>query len=118
VRCTPLEYVWRDGAIWIFTEGGLKFHALRKNLRVSLAVFEPYAGFGKLASIQVAGTAEIVDPESAEYAAAAAAKGIPQEMLERVRNRLHLLKIEPSHMDLLMSSLHDEGLSPRQSLDC
>ncbi|MDY4652458.1 MAG: pyridoxamine 5'-phosphate oxidase family protein [Atopobiaceae bacterium] len=118
VRCTPLEYVWRDGAIWIFTEGGLKFHALRKNLRVSLAVFEPYAGFGKLASIQVTGTAEIVDPESAEYAAAAAAKGIPQEMLERVRTRLHLLKIEPSHMDLLMSGLHDEGLSPRQSLDC
>lgn len=81
-------------------------------------MFEPYAGFGKLASIQVTGTAEIVDPESAEYAAAAAAKGIPQEMLERVRTRLHLLKIEPSHMDLLMSGLHDEGYSPRQSLDC
>lgn len=47
VRCTPLEYVWRDGAIWIFTEGGLKLHALRKNLRVSLAAFEPYAGFGQ-----------------------------------------------------------------------
>lgn len=117
VRATPLEYAWQDGAFWIFTEGGLKFHALRKNRNVSLAVFEPYQGFGKLASIQSTGTAEIVDPESDVWAAAAAAKGIKGEMLDRMRSRLHLLKIVPSHMDLLMSDFKDQGFNPRQSLD-
>lgn len=46
VRCTPLEYSWHDGALWIFTEGGLKFRALRKNKHVAAAVFDVNATFG------------------------------------------------------------------------
>jgi len=26
VRCTPIEYSYHDGAFWMFSEGGLKFH--------------------------------------------------------------------------------------------
>ena len=73
VRCTPLEYVWRDGVFWMFSEGGLKFCGLASNKNVSLAVYEPYGGFGSLESAQVTGTAETVDPDSAEFAQAAAA---------------------------------------------
>ena len=62
VRCTPLEYAYREGAIWIFSEGGLKFAALEHNKNVCLAIYEPYAGFGTLASAQVTGVAKIVDP--------------------------------------------------------
>lgn len=118
VRCTPLEYSWRNGAFWIFSEGGLKFKALGENKNVSLAVFEPYGGFGKLASAQVTGTAEVVDPESCEFARAAQAKGIRPEALERVKGMLHLIKVAPSRIDFLSSDLKEQGYDSRQWIAC
>lgn len=44
VRCTPLEYTWRNNRFWFLSEGGHKFTALAHNQNVSLAVFEPYEG--------------------------------------------------------------------------
>ena len=117
VRCTPLEYAWRDGAIWIFSEGGLKFHGLRDNKNVSVAVFEPYTGFGKLASAQVTGAAEIIDADDPAFAAAAAAKGIPAAALEKVAARLHLIKVSPSRIDYLSSDLKAQGYDARQHLE-
>ena len=117
VRCTPLEYAYRDGAFWIFSEGGLKFRALRRNANVSLAVFEPYSGFGGLESAQVTGTAAIVDPNDPAFAQAAAEKGIPADMLDRMRSRLHLIKVVPSRIDYLCSALKERGYDPRQWLE-
>ena len=117
VRCTPLEYAWRDGAIWIFSEGGLKFRGLKDNANVSVAVFEPYDGFGKLASAQVTGTAELIPGNDPAFAEAAAAKGIPAAALEKVASRLHLIKIVPSCVDYLRSDLKAQGYDARQHLD-
>lgn len=117
VRCTPLEYSYRDNTIWIFSEGGLKFAALKENPNVSLAVFEPYAGFGKLESAQITGTACIVDPESDEFARAAEARGIKGDALARVRGMLHLIKIAPSRIDYLSSDLKAKGFDSRQWLE-
>ena len=117
VRCTPLEYAWRNGAIWIFSEGGLKFRGLKENPHVSVAVFEPYDGFGKLASSQVTGTAELIDADDPAFAEAAAAKGIPAAALEKVAARLHLIKIVPSRIDYLYSDLKAQGYDARQHLD-
>ena len=117
VRCTPLEYAWRDNAIWIFSEGGLKFRGLKDNANVSVAVFEPYDGFGKLASAQVTGTAELIPGNDPAFAEAAAAKGIPAAALEKVASRLHLIKIVPSCVDYLRSDLKAQGYDARQHLD-
>lgn len=117
VRCTPLEYAWRDGAIWIFSEGGLKFRGLKDNANVSAAIFEPYDGFGKLASAQVTGTAVLIDADDPAFAEAAAAKGIPAAALEKVADRLHLIKIVPSRVDYLCSDLKAQGYDARQHLD-
>lgn len=114
VRCTPLEYAWRDGAFWIFSEGGLKFRALKHNKNVSLAVFEPYGGFGRLASAQVTGTAELIDPEAPEFARAAAAKGLSAQALPKLRGMLHLIRVTPSRVDYLCSGLKARGYDPRQ----
>ena len=38
VRCTPIEYNYKDGRFWLFSEGGLKFHALENNKNVCLAI--------------------------------------------------------------------------------
>ena len=117
VRCTPLEYAWRDGAFWIFSEGGLKFRALKENKNVSLAVFEPYGGFGKLASAQVTGAAELIDPEAPEFAEAAAAKGLPAQALPKLRGMLHLIRVRPTRIDYLCSELKSRGYDSRQWLE-
>ncbi len=114
VRCTPLEYAWRDGAFWLFSEGGLKFRGLASNKNVSLAVYEPYGGFGTLESAQVTGIAEIVDPASPEFAQAAAAKNIPAASLPRIKTMLHLVKVTPTRIDYLSSKLKQLGYDPRQ----
>ena len=67
VRCTPLEYTYLEHAFWIFSEGGLKFRALKENRHVCLAVFDSDPSFGGLHSAQIMGTAEIVETFSAEY---------------------------------------------------
>ena len=117
VRCTPLEYAFREGAFWIFSEGGLKFFALERNENVSLAVYEPYGGFGKLRSVQVTGIAAIVDPNSDEFARAAEAKGIVGPSLERVKGMLHLIKVTPSRIDYLSSDLKQYGYDARQWIE-
>lgn len=117
VRCTPLEYAWRDGAFWIFSEGGLKFRALKENKNVSLAVFEPYDGFGTLASAQVTGVAEVVDPESPAFAEAVAAKGLPAAALPKLKGALNLIRIAPSRIDYLSSALKARGYGTRQWIE-
>ena len=47
VRCTPIEYTYLDGSFYLFSEGGLKFRALKENKNVCLAVYDEYQGFGK-----------------------------------------------------------------------
>ena len=116
VRCTPLEYLWHDGAFWIFSEGGRKFTGLEHNGNVCLAVYEPYTGFGKLASVQVAGRAEVVDPASPEFVQAMGYRGIPEAQCDKIARMLHLIKIVPGEIDLLDSSLKKQGFDSRQHL--
>ncbi len=91
----PLEYIWHDGALWIFTEGGLKFRALEDNKNVSAVVFENNPGFGELQSVQIQGTAKIVDLYSDEYNAAAEFRKIPLETLKKFPEPTWLPKIMP-----------------------
>lgn len=114
VRCTPLEYSYRDGAFWVFTEGGLKFRGLEHNSNVSFAVFEPYSCFGSIRSAQVTATAVVVDPQSAEFAEAAAEKGLTGQALAKVKGSLHLLKLVPTRIDYLCSDLRQRGYNVRQ----
>lgn len=116
VRCTPLEYLWRDGAFWIFSEGGRKFTGLAHNSNVCLTVFEPYEGFGKLASIQVSGRAEIVDPASPEFVQAMGYRGIPGAQRDKIAHMLHIIKIVPVEVDYLDSTLKKRGYESRQHL--
>ena len=117
VRCTPLEYTYRDGKFWIFSEGGLKFHALKENRNVCLAVFEPSYEFGRLESVQVTGTAEVVDPMSEKFSRAAAEKKLTGEKLEQMRTKLHLIEVTPTRIDYLCSTLRKRGFGMRQWIE-
>lgn len=114
VRCTPLEYTWHDGALWIFTEGGLKFKGLKENKNVAAAVFETNASFGELKSLQIEGIAEIVDLYSDEYNAAAAFRKIPLQTLKKLPEPMWLLKITPAEITCLNSDWKKEGFGSRQ----
>lgn len=115
VRCTPLEYSWSDGKIWIFSEGGMKFAALEKNRNVCVAVFDKYQGFGKLKGMQITGTAEIVEPFSKTYSDCCARKNIPVEALKKMAHPMNLLCITPSEIVFLNSSFKEKGYDSRQT---
>lgn len=114
VRCTPLEYSWHDGALWIFTEGGKKFHGLRKNRHAAAAVFDPDGSFGGLQSLQIDGTVEFIDVDSEEYQSAAAFRHIPMETLRKLPEPMYLLKIIPSEIICLNSAFRKQGYGSRQ----
>jgi hypothetical protein len=117
VRCTPIEYAWRGGKFWLFSEGGLKFRGLQKNRNVCLAVFDSYGGFGNLGGMQITGTAELVEPWSPEYLAAAEFKKIPVESLRRLEHPMYLICVAPSRIDFLSSALRRRGFGARQHLE-
>ncbi len=120
VRCTPLEYSYHDGKFWIFTEGGEKFIGLEKNKNVSLAVFDKNPDFGSLKSVQIMGTAKLIEPMSAEYVAHAEYKKVPVAALQKLAEQghpMHLLCIDPVRMDVLFSDFKRQGYDSRQKLD-
>lgn len=114
VRCTPVEYGFHDNAIWIFSEGGWKFRGLLENPVVSVAVFNPYQGFGATNGVQVQGLARLVEPFSDEYVAHAKAQGVPVEALRKLASPMHLIKVEPQRVDVLSSDFKQQGYSARQ----
>lgn len=117
VRNTPLEYNHIDGKLYLFSEGGLKFKGLKDNKNVSITVFEPYSGFAHLKSVQMQGTAEIVEPFSDEYLMAMAIKKIPEVAMRKLPQPMNLIKINPICFDYLDSELKEEGCSNRQHLE-
>lgn len=117
VRNTPVEYLYAEGAFWIFSEGGLKFKPLRERRDVCLAIFDDDPSFGSLAGLQVTGRAEVLEPFGGEYAHACELKGIPIERLEKLPFAMNVIKVTPARYDYLDSSLKKRGFSSRQHID-
>ena len=116
VRNTPVEYIFADGAFWIFSEGGLKYRALEANSGVCLAIYNDDPSFGQLKGLQVTGTAEVVEPFGTDYAHACELRGLPMEHLQKLPFVMNVIKIAPIRFDYLESALKAEGYSTRQHL--
>lgn len=116
LRCTPVEYCWYRDAIWIFSEGGQKFRALQKSKQVAVAVFDTNAVHGKIKSLQIAGTAELIEPFSAEYNEAATFRKVPLKVLQNMPEPMWLIKIIPSEFTCLDAEFKKSGLKSRQIL--
>ena len=114
VRCTPIEYNYVDGTFYLFSEGGLKFQGLKKNKNVGLAIYEPYGGFGQLKSLQVEGTASLIEPFCDEYLKLLEYKKLSEETMKKLQQPMHLIKIVPKSFDFLDSDLKKEGFGSRQ----
>lgn len=116
IRCTPIEYSYHDGKFWMFSEGGEKFIGLEKNKNVCLAIYDKYNGFGSLRSLQVMGTAEMIEPFSDVYKAHADYKKIPISALEKLESPMNLICVTPVQIEVLFSEFKKEGYSSRQTL--
>lgn len=116
IRCTPIEYNYKDRRFWMFSEGGLKFQALENNKNVCLAIYDSYVGFNQLGGMQISGTAEVVEPWTGEYLDLLALRNISAEKMKRLPVTLHLIKITPVRIDFLCSEFKKAGVDPRQHL--
>lgn len=116
IRNTPIEYSYHDGCFWMFSEGGEKFIGLEKNPNVCIAIFDKYTDFSTLKGLQIMGTAQLVEPFSAEYNAYAAVKKIPLSALQKLNPPMNLIKIQPVRADFLNSAFRQDGFDSRQHL--
>ena len=116
VRCTPIEYNYKDQKFWLLSEDGLKFRALEGNKNVCLAIYDGFTGFGELSGMQVAGTAELVEPCTDEYMHLLAFKKIKAEKLKQLQVTMYLIKVTPNRIDFLCSELTNLGFDSRQHI--
>ena len=117
VRCTPMEYNYVDGCFYFFSEGGLKFKALKDNKHVAIAIYEGYGGFNQLKSLQVMGVASMIEPFCDEYLKVVEHRRLPLEAIKSMPEPMNLIKVVPSSYDLLDSDLKEEEFGNRQHLD-
>lgn len=116
VRCTPLEYEYFRGRLWIITEGGLKFAALRDNDRVSVAVYEPYTDFDSVKGIQITGTAQVAEPGNGEFEEYRAHRSEKGGSVAALPQGLYLLVIHPERIEGVFGEFLEMGYSARQKL--
>ncbi len=114
VRATPIEYLYNDKKIYLFSEGGKKFTNLYRNPQVSLAVFDSYAGFEKLAGLQIAGRCRMIEPDEPGYMNIAEAKGIAKERIAAMPVILHVLEIQLTKAVFLWAGFLKYGKTVRQ----
>lgn len=117
VRNTPVEYLYAEGAFWVFSEGGLKFKALQANSNVCLAIYDDDPSFGSLAGLQVSGVAEVLEPFGANYEHACELRGLPMERLRALPFAMNVIKVAPKRYDYLDSGLKEQGYSSRQHVE-
>lgn len=116
IRCTPIEYNYKEGSFWLLSEGGLKFRGLEGNKNVCLAIYDGYTGVDQLGGMQITGTAELVEPWTGEYMDLLEFKKIPAQSLKKLPITLHLIKVTPTCIDFLLSDFKKLGFDPRQYL--
>lgn len=116
VRCSPIEYSYKNEKFWILSEGVLKFRALEHNKNVCLAIYDDYTGFAQLYGMQITATAEIVEPWTGEYMDLLAFKKVLSENLKRLPTTLSLIKVTPSCIDFLCLEFKKRCFDPQQHL--
>ena len=116
VRCTPIEYNYFDGCFYMFSEGGLKFKALKENKNVCLAIFDQFSGWNKLGGMQISGSVEMIEPYSDEYLKAMQYKKIPLAAMQKMTEPMPLIKVIPKVIDFLSSEFKADGCGNRQQI--
>lgn len=113
VRSTPIEYKYKNGFIYLLSEGGEKFSNLPLNKHVSLAVYEDYTSMDNLAGMQIAGKAIIVE-DGDEYEEVIKMKGLNITFIKNMPFNMNIIKIEVQKVEFLYSKFNKEGYEVKQ----
>lgn len=111
VRGTPIEYTYKEGYLYLLSEGGTKFANLLLNEQVSIAVYEVYTGMNNLAGMQITGSAQIIEDDSKDYRLFMVEKGIEENQLP---SPLHLIKIKIEKVEFLWFEFKKMGYGIKQ----
>lgn len=114
VRCTPLEYIFRNDVFYIFSEGGSKFRGLLENDKVSAAIFDSYKNNAKLKGLQVTGRSRLVPFMSDEYQETAKSGGHGQVKFEELPFRMNLICVTPYVYEFLNADFKKQGFDEKQ----
>ena len=114
VHSTPIEYIYHQGKLYMFSEGGRKFAYLYRNRYASVSIFDPFTDFQTIGGLQIDGTARFIEPEDEEYAGIAAARGLTLEKINKMAVMLHVIEITPHKARFLWGGFMKEHKAPSQ----
>lgn len=123
-RCTPVDYTYYNGCIYIMTEGGYKLAGIADGNPVAFSIYNNDGTFGNLHSVQIEGKAEVftVYENEKEYAAVLEARNSKEtndkfklsvEMIKKLPHNMPLIKIKPTIATVLDSDFTKEGYFQR-----
>lgn len=120
VDATPVHYIYHDGFVYIFSEGGEKFLHLENNKNVCVSVFNHDGDFGNIHSVQVYGTVSLVEVLSDEYMKVVdnSVYKLNKTYLEKRAasgEPLYLLKIKANRYKVTDSDIKKEGYDINQT---
>jgi Flavodoxin len=114
VRATPIEYNYKNGNLYLLSEGGQKFYYILQNPNVSVSVFDSFTSFEELSGMQIQGTAEFIEPGSEEYSSVIKDKGVGQEVLRKYDILLYMIKIKIAQIEFEWSGFKKLGYDTKQ----
>lgn len=114
VRATPIDYLYANGMVYIYSEGGEKFAHLIQNPAAALAIYNDDTSPEEIRGLQVMGRAEILRPESQGYREALLLRGISQERLAGLTIEMNVIRITPLKVEYLNAAFKKEGCAIRQ----
>jgi len=114
IRATPLEYRYRDGAMYILTEGGEKMAHILMQSEVAVVVNDEYQGHSTLFGLQLRGKATILTGRSLEYDQALKDSGYDPVRMRKLPFDMSLIKVEIIEAELLSAALKKSGKTIKQ----
>lgn len=116
IRATPIEYRYKNGFLYILSEGGEKFANILLNPNVSVAVFNEFQSMNQLKGMQIKGTAEIIKTGSEDYRNFLSMRNLKYENVMKLPSSLYLIRIAICRIEFLWSGFRDMGLEVKQIL--
>ncbi|WP_035289489.1 pyridoxamine 5'-phosphate oxidase family protein [Clostridium sp. KNHs214] len=114
IRSTPMEYIYKDGGIYILSEGGKKFANIILNNRVSISIYGKPNNEDSWEGMQIRGKAEILELGTEEYSEILKLKGIDEAKLNLMPGILNCIKINFDKIEYLSSKFKSLGYSTKQ----
>ncbi|MCQ2502717.1 MAG: pyridoxamine 5'-phosphate oxidase family protein [Saccharofermentans sp.] len=121
VDATPVHYIFHNGYVYIYSEGGDKFVNLETNRKVCISVYDHAGDFGNLKSVQVYGEVEFPEIMGEEYLEVSkhARYPIKEEYFQKLCDAgepMYLLKVIPDRIKVLDSELKSLGYANNQEV--